>query len=420
MKFYFPDSQDQIDPSFDFESEERSPYRIRQRDDLYAHEVLEPPPYAGMLISKAIVDGVAGGAGRYSAQQRQRLYRVGIREFFRLDAGPGPRIETLGDCGAFQYVRESVPPYTIDEVIDFYEGCGLDAGISLDHVILGFELNAPLSDDLLPPEWPRRRRLTLDFARKFLGRHAARTCSFEPVGVAQGWSPSSYASSVEALQSMGYERIAIGGLVAQKTHEILAVLEAVAEVRETHTTLHLLGVTRTEHVASFKAYGVTSFDSTSPFRQAFKDDRDNYHGEARTWIALRVPQVDANPRLQRRIRAGEVDGRAAHRLEQRALFVLRDYDRGEASLDAAVDALREYEILHDNRYDRSREYGETLRDAPWRLCECAVCNTAGIEVAIFRGTERNKRRGFHNLHVFRTRLEQQLAEAASPSWIGVA
>ena len=151
MRFYFPDSQDQIDPSFDFESEERSPYRIRQRDDLYAHEILDPCPYDGMLISKAIVDGVEGGAGKYSAQQRQRLYREGIREFYRLDAGDGPPIDTIGDCGAFQYVRDPAPPYTIDEVIDFYEGCGVDAGISLDHVILGFQLHPPLSEDCCRP-----------------------------------------------------------------------------------------------------------------------------------------------------------------------------------------------------------------------------------------------------------------------------
>src|SRR3954451_11438027 len=164
MRFYFPDSQDQIDPSFDFESEERSPYRIRQRDDLYAHEVLDPVPYSGMLISKAMVDGVDGGAGRYSAQQRQRLYRVGIREFFRLDSAPGPRLETIGDCGAFTYVREEEPLYSVDDVIDFYEGCGFDAGISLDHVILGFELDAPLSPDFVPAEWTRRRSLTLTLA----------------------------------------------------------------------------------------------------------------------------------------------------------------------------------------------------------------------------------------------------------------
>ena len=419
MRFYFPDSQDQIDPSFDFESEQRSPYRIRQRDDLYAHEILDPCPYDGMLISKAIVDGVEGGAGKYSAQQRQRLYREGIREFYRLDAGDGPAIDTIGDCGAFQYVRDPAPPYTIDQVIDFYEGCGVDAGISLDHVILGFQLHPPLSEDMLPPEWSQRQQLTLDLAAEFLARHRARNCSFEPVGVAQGWSPASYAQSVLTLQGLGYDRIAIGGLVAQKTYEILAVLEAIDEIREPLVRLHLLGVTRTEEVASFQRYGVTSFDSTSPFRQAFKDDRDNFHGADRTWIALRIPQVDANPKLQRRIRAGEVDGRAARRLEQQALAAVRAYDRTEASLDAAVSALREYEMLHDDRYDRTAPYTEMLQDAPWRCCDCEICGAVGVEVAIFRGTERNKRRGFHNLHMFRKRLEHELAAATGAQPIGV-
>src|SRR3954470_11633784 len=172
MRFYFHDSQDQIDPSFDFDAEERSPFRIRQRDDLYAHEVLRPVPYSGMLVSKAIVDGVDGGAGRYSAQQRQRLYRVGVREFSRLDGVGGPRLETMGDCGAFTYVREPAPPYTVDEVIDFYEGCGFDAGLSVDHVILGFHEHATLSDELLPPEWPALQAITLELAEEFLRRHA--------------------------------------------------------------------------------------------------------------------------------------------------------------------------------------------------------------------------------------------------------
>lgn len=420
MRFYFPDSQDQIDPSFDFETEERSPFRIRQRDDLYAHEILDPVPYPGMLISKAIVDGVGGGAGRYSAQQRQRLYREGIRSFFRLDEAPGERIDTIGDCGAFQYVRESVPPYTVDGVIDFYEGCGVDAGISVDHVILGFEMHPPLSDDLLPSHWPERRQMTLDLAAEFLRRHAQRGCIFEPIGAAQGWSPSSYADSVSALQEFGFERIAIGGMVTQKTHEILAVLKAIDAIRLPGTRLHLLGVTRTERVASFQAYGVTSFDSTSPFRQAFKDERDNFYGPNRTWVALRVPQVDANPKLQRQIRAGQIDGRLARRLEQNALNTLRAFDRNEISLKEAIGALRAYERLHDNRHDRSSQYAETLRDTPWRTCGCGVCEAAGIDVAIFRGTERNKRRGFHNLHVFAERLRRQLAEPENATAIGVA
>jgi hypothetical protein len=42
VDFFFPDSQDQIDPSFDFERELSSPDRVRQRDDRYAHEVIFP------------------------------------------------------------------------------------------------------------------------------------------------------------------------------------------------------------------------------------------------------------------------------------------------------------------------------------------------------------------------------------------
>src|SRR5215204_6124452 len=232
MRFYFPDSQDQIDPSFDFETEERSPFRIRQRDDRYAHEVLSPAPYSGMLVSKAMVDGVDGGAGRYSAQQRQRLYRVGVRDFFRLNGEP---IDTLGDCGAFTYVREEVPPYSVDEVIDFYESCGFDAGISLDHVILGFDLEAGVDDETVAPLWKQRRALTVDLAAEFISRHSQRNCSFEPVGVAQGWGPLSYAASVASLQDLGYTRIAIGGMVAQKTEEIIDVLAAISRVRASET-----------------------------------------------------------------------------------------------------------------------------------------------------------------------------------------
>jgi hypothetical protein len=39
----------------------------------------------------------------------------------------------------------------------------------------------------------------------------------------------------------------------------------------------------------------------------------------------------------------------------------------------------------------------------------------GIEVIIFRGAERNKRRGFHNLKVFRETLDKKLLEIDSGS-----
>ena len=71
MKFFFPDSQDLVDPSFDFQAETRSETRVRQRDDQYPHEVFASPPYEGMLVSKGIVDGTGGEAGsRYTLAQR--------------------------------------------------------------------------------------------------------------------------------------------------------------------------------------------------------------------------------------------------------------------------------------------------------------------------------------------------------------
>jgi hypothetical protein len=411
VDFYFPDSQDQIDPSFDFVSEQGSPLRIRQRDDLYPHELLGSPPYDGMLISKAMVDGVEGGAGRYSAQQRQRLFRVGIREFFRL-TGKHAHIRTLGDCGAFSYVRHDEPPYTVDDVIDFYEASGVDAGISLDHVILGFSLQPSLDDDTLRSEWVRRRELTLELADAFLQRRTARGCSFEPVGVAQGWSPETYAASVASLQEMGYERICLGGLVAQKTHEILAVLQAIEVVRWPRTRLHLLGVTRCESIPRFAELGVASFDSTSPFRQAFKDDKDNYHGIERNWVALRVPQVDANRRLRRRIASGEVDFTVARELEQRTLATLNRFDRDEAGVDETLEVLSAYALLSDEKPERFDAYRETLQDRPWKDCDCGVCREAGIHAIVFRGSERNKRRGFHNLHVFAQRFATVLQDSS--------
>jgi hypothetical protein len=415
MRFYFPDSQDQIDPSFDFITEERSIYRVRQRDDHYAHEALRTPPFDGLLVSKAIVDGLPGATGKYTVAQRQRLYRVGVRSFFRLDHEAGPRIDTLGDCGAFTYVRDEVPPYTPDEVIDFYDGCGFDLGISIDHVILGYDPAA--DDDPVHPnrdDWQRRQEITLQLASDFRARARTRKARFKPVGVAQGWSPASYATAVQALQRIGYTRIALGGMVPLKTREILACLQAVNRVRHARTQLHLLGISRCENVDVFAANGVTSFDSTSAFRQSFKDDTDNFYALDRTYTALRVPQVDGNPKLKARIRAGQVPQADALRLERQCLESLRGYDRGAVKIGPVLNALSDYDRLcDDTRKDRTESYRRTLEDQPWRSCRCGLCETVGIEIALFRGSERNKRRGFHNLHVFRQRLRRELEGTAA-------
>ena len=204
MKFYFPDSQDLVSPTYDFVRDEYSPLRVRQRDDRYAHEVLAPAPYDGLLVSKSIVDGSVKGSGKYSEPQRQRLYRLGVRNFFRLPA----EMATLGDCGAFNYVDEDEPPYTPGEVLDFYEGCGFDAGISVDHVILGYERSATLF--LADPEWKRRQAISLRLAEAFLAEVQRRGSSVVPVGAAQGWSPEQLRPRRRATAGHGLSKDRLG------------------------------------------------------------------------------------------------------------------------------------------------------------------------------------------------------------------
>jgi hypothetical protein len=254
------------------------------------------------------------------------------------------------------------------------------------------------------PAWKARQELTIDLARDFLRYHKAHRCRFAPLGVAQGWSPKSYARAVGKLQRMGYRYIAIGGLVPLKTGQITICLAAVSQVRHSDVQLHLLGVTRTEQMTTYQGFGVSSFDSTSPFRQAFKDDKDNYHLRDRSFAAIRVPQVDGNTRLKLLVQAGRIDQAKARLAERRCLLRLAAFDEGEITLKPVLDALAAYAEILEPDHDYSAQHRDLLECAPWKSCDCGLCEKVGIQICIFRGTERNKRRGFHNLHVFRQRL----------------
>ena len=228
--------------------------------------------------------------------------------------------------------------------------------------------------------------------------------SLDPVGAAQGWSPASYAASVQALQEMGYKRIALGGMVSLKTNQIMDCLVAIESIRKAGTELHLLGITRTESMSEFARLGVTSFDSTSSFRQAFMDDRKNYHTIDDYFVALRVPQVDANPTLKRAILSGSVSQSRALAAERATLRALRSFNGSAEQVQGCLDALAEYEAVSESKKTYLEQYARTLEAAPWLVCTCAVCQSHGIEIAIFRGTERNKRRGFHNVSVLAAKM----------------
>lgn len=415
LKFFLPDAQDMVDPSFDFDRETRSKDRRPNRDDLYVHQVFRRPVQDGYLVSMGVACGTKGDnpkSAKYTQLQRLRLEREKVQTFFRAEQFSGGRLEFMGDCGAFSYINERVPPYEVQEVVDWYERNGFDYGISVDHVILDFDpgLDERLfGQDKVLPEVRERREITLQLAREF--RQKCLKTPVSPMGVAQGWSPRSYADSVIQLQKMGYDYIAVGGLVPLRTPSILSILAAVDDVRRPETKLHLLGITRLEEVTRFAGYGVTSIDSTSALKRAWNDNRANYHTLEHQYMALRVPQVNDNPKLKRRIESGEVDFDIARRAEELCLTTLKSFDEGRASVKRAVDALRAYADIHDpDGKDRSESYREVLEDAPWKNCKCDVCRAIGHHVVMFRGAERNRRRGFHNIAILYERLQRELVK----------
>jgi hypothetical protein len=323
-------------------------------------------------------------------------------------------MESLGDCGSFNYINEERPPYETPEVLHYYTECRFNAGISIDHVIFGYRPDAP--DEEVDEAWVTRREMSLDYAQKFFKATKSHNrliadgkLHLEPVGAAQGWSPASYADSVVQLQKMGYKRIALGGMVPLKTPEIIDCLKEISKIRKHDVGFHLLGITRIDSMECFADYHVTSFDSTSAFRQAFMDEKNNYHTADGSYVAIRVPQVDGNPTLKRLILAGMVSQSAAIKAERECLRLLRQYrDDEDFDVQEVIDALRAYHALigDPKKLKKVDDYRETLVDRPWDHCRCDLCKKHKIDMVIFRGTERNKRRGFHNMTVLEAKMRK--------------
>lgn len=77
------------------------------------------------------------------------------------------------------------------------------------------------------------------------------------------------------------------------------------------------------------------------------------------------------------------------------------------SFDALWTVVKAYTEWADDT-ELLEGYEELLRDSPWHECNCEVCTDIGIDVAIFRGNNRNRRRGFHNTRNFYDQFERDL------------
>lgn len=407
MKFIFADGQDTIDPNYDFINDEFSKDRVLQRTDKYPHEVFSKKPYDGMLISRGLLDdGVYKSASRaYSSDQTKRLKMEGVKRFLRYYDG-----EVFGDNGAFSYHQLDEPPYKVDETVKYYEECMFDYGMSVDHIIFQydkrFDTDADFDDRFkVTEEMQKRYDITINNAREFLKECKKQKVEFHPIGVIQAWSPLSMKKAARELVNMGYDYIAIGGMVPLDVDSCEEIVKAVREEIGIEIRLHLLGFAKAKQLERFVKYKITSFDSTSPLIKAFKDSKDNYFTPTKHYTAIRIPSADSTPALKRKISSGVVDQKTAQELEKKALESIRNYDKGNETIDNVLIHLENYEILFRDKVPINK-YKDILSSKYWQRCQCEICQSAKIETIIFRNSNRNRRRGFHNLWQFQRELEE--------------
>jgi len=415
MKFIFADSLDHVDPCYDFLRDRYAEGRVPYWNDAYPHEIMGYAPYDGMLVSRGIVGGAAVG-GKYTEAQAMRFRRVGAREFLRLDKPPFDRLPIFGDCGAFTYHKDERPPYTPEDTAEFYDDGRFTHGCSVDHIIFDFD-ESHVGFEGGTADARRRFDITLENAAEFLTATSHMSNRFVPLGVIQGWSPGSMAEAARRLVAMGYTYLALGGTVPLKAPQIKACLRAIRDVIPQNVRLHILGFAKADEIETFQSFNITSFDTTSPLIRAFKDAKANYYlptpsGALAYYTAIRVPQALENPKLQRLAKQGALNQEQLVRMETAALNALRSYDRGDFGLEETLEAVITYaapalmgapigDLPGVKAIEELRNrYRRTLTDRPWTICGCPICKSLSIEVVIFRASNRNKRRGIHNLGVY--------------------
>tara|TARA_Y100001934_G_C12382677_1_gene793434 strand:+ start:2044 stop:4083 length:2040 start_codon:yes stop_codon:yes gene_type:complete len=388
LKYFIPEWDDLVDPEYNFLSDIHSGGTGDWSNEVYSHQMYSSPNYDGILVSKVVSEK--------SKKKKDRINSLGVHRFLRVPK----EFEVMGDCGAFGYINEQDPPYTISEIIDYYSRLGFNFGVSLDHLIV----------KATEEQKKYRYELTINNAFEFLKEHKMGGHSWVPIGAVQGWDPTSYAKAARRIIKMGYKYIGLGGLVRSPTKLILATLEEVYKEVKGKAFIHLFGLARLNAIQLFNKYGVRSVDSASFLRRAWLGAGQNYFTESgEFYSAIRIPQGGKSFRAKRMVSEGRATSVLVDKLEAKCLKLLRDYDKEKASLENTLDVILEYDnLITPNRSNYDKVLRKVLEAKPWKHCQCAICKEIGVDVIIFRGNNRNRRRGFHNTFVFYKILEKIL------------
>ena len=367
MEFYLPFwTADKIYENFDPWNETKGE-RTR-----YIWEVFRSPPVDGILVSRINLEK--------HKEFFKKAEKIGVHSLLNFK---GP---IMGDCGAFGYIKEERPPYDPIETLQYYLRTGFDIGVSVDHLIV------PATYDQKENRW----ELTIENAKKMFDELQKGNGGLRLLGVAQGWDAESYKKAVKELMEYGFDYIGLGGLVRTPTSRIKEILfeigKSVHKFEREHrkkVNLHIFGVAREALFPLMIKSCISSFDSATFLRRAWIAAEKNYHLNERAYTAIRFPISKDQVGKQK---------------EQEIFRALRSFKQRKVPVNSLMKIFENYDPERIQRF--GQEYKRTLEDRPWEKCECVICNEIGIHVCIFRMSERNMRRGFHNVYQFYKRFRK--------------
>ena len=393
--YFFPDWDDYVYEPFQKEETQAERRSDRRR---YAHEIFgAKTPYDGLLLSLA---QLKTGKGPLSRLKKKDTFDLrGDRRI------PGDML-LFGDPGAFSYTAASKPPITSEKAASLYDKFDFDLGASVDHIPI---------PSITPKEKKERMDLTEENAEHFLKICKENKYQFIPVGSIQGVTVDDYVCYVQRYVEMGYKHIALGGLVRRKDSEILRIIAAVRETLQKHTRgikeniwVHLFGILRPDLQSSFQNLGVSSFDSASYLRKAWMSSDRNYLApDGKGWYGtIRVP-MSTSKVMRDAAQTNSISTERLEELESQCLSSLEHFDSTPKSKGKVIANIDEYGPLLQRKGEDNHfvdKHKALMKDEPWKKCKCPVCKNLGIQVVVFRGANRNRRRGFHNTWVFYHKL----------------
>jgi len=376
LRFFLPHWDDKVHTKFDFANDKPI---INAKNPELTHSFIwdlygkNKTPIDGLLISKA---NLLTKNGKFN-KVAKGMKKLGLRKYLRFP----DTLPIMADCGAFSYVDEKEPPYDPIDTLEFYYDMKFDIGVAVDHLIIPKTLD---QKEYRSEITLRNAKIMFDEWRSVKKYHQ----TFKLIGVIQGWDLDSYVENARKLLNMGYDYIAIGGVALSPNSELIPIIKAVAGVIKNYSELnskkidlHILGVGRASLFRTYIKNNVSSFDTAAYLRQAWLAEKKGYQLNFNEYMTIRIKQ---NHDFKEEIKT---------------LDFLRKFSNDLTTLKKLNNVL-----IRNNEFtdmiNRKQAYNITLESHCWKECPCKICQNVDIDVIIFRGNNRNRRRGFHNVWNF--------------------